>query len=248
LSPSADPGFRSEKLAELVAREIVEDVFREGLTPGTRLPPERQMVERFKVGRATLREALRILEVHGLLTMRAGPSGGPYVARMTAQDLARIASLHYKVAGANVGHVWEARAMLEPMMARRVAEAGSESLKAELMELAHESTQLEVDDEAGYLRVGSAFHRLIASGSGNPVVDLFARSLGDVTSFLATRAVFAKEARVQVMRDHEAVAAAVLDGDGGRAEHLMKLHMQDMLTSQTGRDPEALGATIPYIL
>ncbi|MDQ1397038.1 MAG: GntR family transcriptional regulator, transcriptional repressor for pyruvate dehydrogenase complex [Acidimicrobiaceae bacterium] len=240
--------LRSEKLAELIARQIVEDVLRDGLEPGTRLPPERQMVARFKVGRATLREALRILEVHGLLTMKAGPTGGPYVREMTAQNLARIASLHYKVAGAKVGHVWEARAMVEPMMARRVAEMCSEAVKTELTDLLEESKDLDPDDEAGHIRIGSAFHKVIASRSGNPLLDLFARSLGDVTSFLATRAVFPKEARNHVMHDHQAIAAAIMAGDADQAERLMKLHMQDMLASQTGRDPEALGAPIPYIL
>jgi GntR family transcriptional repressor for pyruvate dehydrogenase complex len=68
---------RSRKLAEIVAHELVAEIAKQGLTPGRVLPPEADMVRSFGVGRATIREALRLLEVQGLIAMRPGPGGGP---------------------------------------------------------------------------------------------------------------------------------------------------------------------------
>src|SRR6266852_3208216 len=57
---------RSPKLAESLARDLAENIFSRGLEPGARLPSERVLLEQLQVSRGTLREALRILEVHGL--------------------------------------------------------------------------------------------------------------------------------------------------------------------------------------
>jgi len=85
---------RPVKLSELVAKRIADDIFADGLAPGARLPGEKEMLDRLQVSRGTLREALRILEVHGLLVIRSGPGGGPTVAQMTASDFSRVCSFY----------------------------------------------------------------------------------------------------------------------------------------------------------
>jgi len=74
---------RTEKVAESIARQIMQDIRRQKLEPGSMLPAESAMLERFGVGRGSLREALRILEINGLVVLKPGPKGGPVVA---AQD------------------------------------------------------------------------------------------------------------------------------------------------------------------
>src|SRR5216684_960606 len=86
----ASPVRRAEKLSQVVAREIVRDM--KGLKAAAMLPQESVMLERYRVGRASLREALRILEVHGLIVIRAGPGGGPMVAPVRTRDFARMTS------------------------------------------------------------------------------------------------------------------------------------------------------------
>ncbi len=242
-----EEGLRNEKLAERVARLIVNDIFSNGSKPGTRLPPERQMLERFGVSRGTLREGLRILEVHGLLMIKAGPNGGPVVNTMTAKHLARIASLHYKAAGATVRHIWEARAVIEPMMARRAAEACTKEAERHLVELLEESARVDPDNDVDYIKMASEFHRAIASMTGNPILDLLARSLGDVTSFIVTGDIFAKRARQGVHEDHQRVVEAIIGRDPDLAERLMKEHMEHMLRSHSQRYPGALKEPVPYI-
>src|SRR4051794_1844056 len=78
------------KLSTLLADSITETILKNGMQPGDRLPPEREMREQFGVGRGTLREALRVLEAEGLIIVRAGPHGGPVVTKPDAERLARM--------------------------------------------------------------------------------------------------------------------------------------------------------------
>jgi DNA-binding FadR family transcriptional regulator len=242
-----DVAPRTEKRAEGVTRLLVNEIFSKGLEPGAKLPPEHIMLERFGVGRSTLREALRVLEVHGLITIRSGPGGGPVVARLTAQNLGRIASLHYKASGATVRDVWEARGLVEPMMARRVAESGSaKNLKA-LAALLKEAEAVSADDDDEYLRISSDFHRSISTMCGNPIIDLFSRSLGDITSYLVVGHLFSKADRHQVHADHVEILGALVARDGDRAEELMRAHMAHMLHSHAKRYPGMIDEPLPYL-
>ena len=70
---SPAPIRRNEKIAEAVARDIVRRIAAGKLPPGAQLPSEAQMAVDYGVGRASLREALRILEIHGLISIKPGP-------------------------------------------------------------------------------------------------------------------------------------------------------------------------------
>src|SRR5215211_3941173 len=81
---------RAEKVSEVVARSIVQDIAARRLPPGTMLPSESVMLDRYRVGRASLREGLRILEIQGLITIKPGPGGGPMVATASSHDFGRM--------------------------------------------------------------------------------------------------------------------------------------------------------------
>src|SRR5215207_8453406 len=91
---------RPLKTAETVARDIVRDIVARELRPGDRLPSEGAMLEEYGVSRESLREALRLLEVHGLITIRRGPGGGPSVGQVEPANLSRMSTLFYHLAGA----------------------------------------------------------------------------------------------------------------------------------------------------
>ncbi len=70
----------TERAAVRVARKLVSEIRRRRLRPGTKLASEHTMVEKMGVARATVREALRFLELQGALRIKAGPGGGPVVS------------------------------------------------------------------------------------------------------------------------------------------------------------------------
>jgi GntR family transcriptional regulator, transcriptional repressor for pyruvate dehydrogenase complex len=217
---------RPAKKSEVLARDILARIGEEGLGPGDPLPPEAVMVEHYGVGRASLREALRILEVNGLLVIKAGPGGGPIVAPVTSRDFGRMATMFYQRTGATMADLMDTRVVLESMMARLAAQQrnpeGLERLRALVDETrAHPPT---ADDE--FLRVVNSFHDLVAGISGNPVLDLICRSLGDIHAARVPNALTPRPRRPDLLAEHDAIARAILAGNANKAERLMRTHME----------------------
>ena len=121
---------RTEKVAESVAREIVQDIRRNNLVPGSTLPPESAMLERFGVGRGSLREALRILEVNGLVVLKPGPRGGPVVAPFDPAHFGQMMTLHLQALGTTYRQLLDARVEYEAVLARMAAEREGEEAGA----------------------------------------------------------------------------------------------------------------------
>ena len=215
---------RGEKLASQVARQIVRDIVEHDLRPGAALAPETEMLQRFGVSRATLRESLRILEIQGLLTIRPGPGGGPSVAEVDSRDFGRTATLYFQVMRVDLGSVMEARLALEPMMAEQAAAAGDDELRQRLRD-SIERHDVSLPREA-WQQVTDEFHGLICGMSGNPLLDLLARSLKNIYGDRVSGLVFPEDKRDDVRRTHERIATAIDAGDAATAGRLMSEHMR----------------------
>src|SRR6185312_1048128 len=88
------------KTSEVVAFAVARDIVEHGLRCGDRLPLEAEMVDHYGVSRESLREALRLLEAQGIVTIRRGPGGGPVVGKASSMNLARTMTLYFQLAGA----------------------------------------------------------------------------------------------------------------------------------------------------
>ena len=225
--PSQPPRRRVVKVAESVAREILRDIVDRGLTPGTRLPPEPEMSEMYGVARASLREALRILEIHGLIRIRPGPGGGPVVASISSDDLGQTLTFFLSASGTTFREVMEARLILEPIMARQAAERGDPEVHAALQAGIDRSRGVLDEGDEQYLDVTTGFHEIVSGASGNSVLDLLTRSLKDIYVARFRSVIYTPDERAKLLRDHEVVADAIISGDGDRAEKLMREHMQE---------------------
>src|SRR6202040_3760480 len=81
------------KASDVLARELRERILSGELVEGIALPPERELVKQTQMSRATVREALRILEVQNLVRVRAGRAGGAFVQRPTSKSMASSVTL-----------------------------------------------------------------------------------------------------------------------------------------------------------
>jgi GntR family transcriptional repressor for pyruvate dehydrogenase complex len=212
------PLQRPAKLAVATAHRIVADIDREGLRPGDRLPTEVDLQERYDVSRATLREALRLLEAHGVLSTRAGRTGGAVVRTPAAAELGGVLALTLQFADAPYSSVVETRQAIDPLLARFAAERATEEELDRLQGLLAELGDQEEDDPVGFLRVNRAFGTALAEATHNPPLQLFAQALSEIIS---TR--FAAEARhlrgrERVVRARRRVLEALRDRDPQRAE------------------------------
>jgi GntR family transcriptional repressor for pyruvate dehydrogenase complex len=206
---------------------VVEDIISNGLRPGDRLPSEAELMERFQISRASLREGLRLLETYGVITIRQGQRGGPEIGSLSASDLARMLSLYLRLSGATYGDVFGARLLLEPVMCRIAAELQAPKHMKALRELLEFELTVPDDD---YILASNRFHQLLSGLSGNPVLDQLGRA---VRVFYAEH-VFRgggvpDDETVTCCREaHQRIGAAILGGEGERAQTLMAEHMSDL--------------------
>jgi len=237
---------RTEKVSEAIARQIVRDS--RGLPPGTRLPPEAKLLEKYGVARNSLREGLRILEVQGLIVIRPGPGGGPMIADVDSVHFSRMASLYLHRAGATYRDSLEARLILEPMMAGLAAQRqDADDLRA-LTEYLEASAAEPEDPTAPFSEEERSleFHAMLMEMSGNPVLTLIVRSLQDLhlERWAATRTPMAE---VPHMSDvHDMIAKAIIEGRAAQAEQLMREHMLEFLRDNLAQDPMRLDETISW--
>lgn len=217
---------RDGKISQRLARQIVSDITEHGLEPGDLFGSEPELAERYEVGRATLREALQLLESQGVVTAKRGPKGGIFVAEATAQDFARMARLHLQARGATYREVAAARRTIEPLLARLAAETADEEARAELDEVMAEAERIDPADDVAFFQNLSRFHTTVAGMTRNVVYNAIATIVQEVHDARWNVSVPA-ERKARALAVHAEIAAAIRRGEGDTAEQLMREHVEE---------------------
>src|SRR6202171_5933212 len=109
------------KASDVLARELRERILSGELVEGTSLPAERELVKQTQMSRATVREALRILEVQNLVRVKAGRTGGAFVQRPSTKSMASSVSLMIRGQRIKLADLMETREALEAFGAHPAA-------------------------------------------------------------------------------------------------------------------------------
>jgi DNA-binding FadR family transcriptional regulator len=219
-----------QKASETIARRVVEVIAERGLRPGDMLPREADMLHEFAVSRETLREALRLLEVQGLITLRRGPGGGPVVGAALSVNLGRVATLYFQMAGATYRELFDAWVLGEGTLAWRAARNPDARLRAAMM--APYIAAVDHDDHdsvAGFMQRHTGFHDDIGVLGANRVLDLTLASFGKIVSYQAGVIDDPRILRTQLYADHQRVARAISAGHNRAARQLMEEHIGAVL-------------------
>lgn len=212
-------------VSELVVQRIL-DLVREGsLKAGDKLPPERDLSQSLDVSRPTLREALRALQILGVLEIRHG--GGVYVTSLDPAELLSPFDLFVTLDARNMAELFDARIQYEPLIARLAAERMDDAGVARLAELV--AAQLAAPEDAEVFHdTDVEFHKSILDASGN----LFLSRIGKLLQVLGDqgRQAFQKRrgVRLQSIEDHEAILAAFQARDPDAAHRAMRAHMMNV--------------------
>ena len=238
---------RSEKVSDAVAREITRDIVAQNLEPGAKLEPEAVMLENFAVGRSSLREALRILEVFGLIEIKPGRGGGPVVADIDAREFGKMATFYFHMLRSTYRELVEARQILEPFLAALASARKTPEVVARLeAAVAMTDAAVEAEDDITYLDGTSLFHEVVSGVSGNSVLDIIGRSLKHAYADRVVGLVTSPEMRRVVAAEHRAIADAIIAGDGVSAEQLMRSHMEGYSSSVAQAYPGLLDETVSW--
>jgi DNA-binding FadR family transcriptional regulator len=236
---------RTDKVSDQLARAILSEIDEHQLRSGDRLPSEARMLEELGAGRTSLREALRILEVHGIIRVKCGPGGGPVIANPDASDFGRSAALHYQAHDATIADLMDARCVIEPVLARRAAERATPEQGERLREESRRGWDHETGSPNTWGRVSADFHMMIASIAGNKVLSLFNDSLSMIQNERLKPIVPEAERRAS-LEVHDRIAAAIADGDADRSQSLMEAHMRALQRGLGRFGPEVVDEIIRW--
>ncbi|GAA5153620.1 FadR/GntR family transcriptional regulator [Pseudonocardia eucalypti] len=179
-----DPVFepvRSQRAFDVIIGQI-RAMLRSGeLRPGDRLPSERALSEQFQVSRNTVREALRMLEISGLITLRKGATGGAFIAKPDPGVLANGLSDAIQLTAISLSDLTEARLWVESMIVRVACERMTEEHLQALHDNVEQAGKLSAQgDWERKAVVHIEFHNLLAQATGNPILSILMRSLTEV--------------------------------------------------------------------
>lgn len=233
------------KTAMLVAQRIVADINERGNTVGDRLPPERVMLEKYDVGRGTLRESLRFLELQGVITLKPGPGGGPVVQQPDATSLATSLTLLLQFANAPFRTIAEARLGLEPMMAQLAAERMDDLAIATLRDSV-DTMQQNLNNQAVFLEENKRFHDVIAQGSGNAMFGYLVDALLGILDGSAIGIDYPEVRRSAVHQAHLRICEIIEGRDPAAASEAMHDHIVQYVRYAERKFPEVLDAPIVW--
>ncbi len=243
---SAKPqGRRGRKMAIKVAQGIVREIAENNMAPGAKLPPEHEMVERYGVARATLREALRFLELQGVLTIKPGPGGGPVVGEPHTRNLASTLALMLQFMDAPFRSLLELRQDLSPGMAARAANnASPEDLR--LMRECIARLENSVGDLPVYIYESRKFHDLIAWASGNPAIGLLVTSVHLVTNSSGIGLNYSEREQQYQINTYRRLYDAIDSHDAAAAQRIMDEFLGRSDAYLAKRHPEVLERRIVW--
>src|SRR5215216_6699787 len=226
---------RRTTLSGEVADRLAEAIRSGELAPGVRLPAERDLGAQFGVGRTSVREALRMLQATGLVTVR--PGDGVFVASFASRSdhpFARWESLYHY----GVEELFEARLAIEPLAAARAANRATEDdLRALSATLVEFERAVEEDDLAAMVLADGDFHEVVTRASRNRMFQAML-SVANHLLIESKRAGLGAPGRPRrVLAKHRAIFDAIAAGDAQAAECAMRDHLMSFVSDMSVGDP-----------
>ncbi|MFT3797056.1 FadR/GntR family transcriptional regulator [Microbacterium sp.] len=213
----------------VVLEKIEGDLLNGTLGPGDRLPPERELAADLGVGRSSVREALRVLEVMGLIRTAtgSGPTAGAIVTATPRGGLAQLLRLQVAAQGFPIADVYETRLLLEEWAVAHLAARGDADLTdARAALAAMDAGALAPGD---FLALDAQFHLRLAEASGNAVVAATMAGLRTaIEGYIRTGAQRLPDWAATADRlrhEHAAVLHAIETGDAAAAQALVRAHI-----------------------
>lgn len=216
-------GVHIPKASDILAEQIKEDIILGGIPDGAQLPSEKALVEQLGLSRPTVREALRILETEGLITVKPGRGGGAIIRHPSSDSLTKPLALLLQFQKTRLGDLLEARRLVEPLIARLSAVHRKDEDLA-LLENSLNLMSADLDDTQAFLAANISFHMGIAAASGNTVLETIMRSLRDLIYQFTSQIPIDVVTRGKTLREHSIIFEAIKAGDADLAAQRMLEH------------------------
>jgi len=218
------------KIYQLIFDRIRDSIYNGDLKPGEKLPPERTMAKLFQVSRTTIREALRALELNGIIEIRAYE--GSFIREIEVQTLIDdMASAIIKAEDSMVYEMLDVRRVLETECAALAAIRASSLDLERIRKCLEDMAKSDQDDEIG-LTADVNFHYAVAQAANSPILFDLMKILVSRMKYTirATRHYrFSKPQRfTETLNEHKEIYLAITVNDQERARKIMTKHLVEM--------------------
>jgi GntR family transcriptional repressor for pyruvate dehydrogenase complex len=193
------------------------------LTPGGRLPPERELAGQLGVSRPVVREAVHRLIAQGLLESRQG--SGTTVRRVTSQALVDPLNWLVESKAATIDNLHEVRSILEVEIVHLAALRATDREIGDLRELVAEMCSQRAD-LGEFARLDGVFHQRLAEITHNPLLSLMVDSVRDLIQQIRLQVQVCAETRDALIDEHGRIVAAIAARDGAGAGQVMTQHLE----------------------
>ena len=227
---------KSEKVSDKIIAQIRDAILSGQLKPGDSLASEKVLMEQFEVSKATMREALRVLEVLGLIEIRKGIAGGAFVAEVDMKTTIHslINFIHFQPV--SIREITMLRYLIEPTVAQiaasRMTDVDVQNLKKIIGETI-ESGGSELSKEIG-------FHRYLARMAGNTLLTLIIDFIDNLLEGIKGRLDLGPDFYREVREAHQIILECLIQKDSIAAGIAMKndlLHVGEALCKVNGSVP-----------
>jgi GntR family transcriptional repressor for pyruvate dehydrogenase complex len=191
---------------------------------GESLPSERELMAKFDVSRATVREALRMLGAQGLIEVRRGRNGGSYVCGPSGGAVSRSLTLFIKGQEIRFIDLLAAREAIEPVAAGQAALFRTDSDLTRLEELSM-ACELTFGDIVRFTEVNVQWHLAVVRASHNPLFEAFMSSISSALHSATNIEDFDVQTRKAVVGTHWQIFEAIKSGDHEAARRRMARHV-----------------------
>ena len=214
------------KASDVLATDLRERILSGEFEMGSALPTERDMVQQTGMSRTTVREALRILEVQGLVTIRTGRAGGAFVQQPGSHSVSDSVDLVIRGRQIKMADLLETREAIEPQCAALAARHRTDEDLTHLDELNERIAEAAQASLADFLEANVDWHTAVADASHNELLSGLMRALQKAIYHGTDNEGFvSEEVRTTTARAHNAVTRAIRDGDDDAAVRRMSRHV-----------------------
>jgi GntR family transcriptional repressor for pyruvate dehydrogenase complex len=222
------PLLKREALPQQIVRQLVALVRSGDLAPGDRLPAERALADSLGVGRPTLREALRALQLLGILDIRHG--GGVFVSELQADTLLGPLHLFLSLDPQNLSTILEARKVIEGALLAFVARTIDDSVIAKLEANLAEFERVVERSRAGdaspgrFNELAQEFRAIIEGAVDNPILTRAVKSL-DILSAATRERIAVSGSLERLLENHRRMVEALVRHDSVAAQQALEAHI-----------------------
>jgi DNA-binding FadR family transcriptional regulator len=219
---------RRRKIHEDVAAQLEEAIISGTYAEGDQLPPERELMETFGVGRPAVREALLLLERSGVVQLSPGERARVVHPTMDGLvDQISASARHFLATAAGERSLQQARRVIEAAIARHAAEEATAE-EIDRLGQALEANRRTLGSVEAFETTDVAFHLAIAEIGGNQVFSAMHRAIVGWLSLQRRVSLRSPEALPAALRHHEAVYEAIAAHEPERAWQAMTAHIRDV--------------------